>query len=141
MQVRRTGINRTVLLIGRWAVKVPSLRGGSTGGVRGRVHTFARGILANASEYQWHDFEGWHGKVAPVLHSWLGGLVQVYPRCEPLSDDDRGPLPRLEPCPGDVKPDNYGRLNGRVVRLDYDMTGERVCGMACCRPRAYARRP
>ena len=119
MQIIRCGITRTVILVGRYAVKVPSLRGGCTGDLRGRIAGIAQGILANQAEYQWSGYEPWRGKVAPVLHSWLGGIVQVYPRCQPLADGDRGPLPQLDPCPGDIKPDNFGRLGGRVVRVDY----------------------
>lgn len=118
VKIVRTGVTRTVILIGRYAVKVPSLRGGSSGA---RLESLCWGILANRSERQWHDYEGWRGAVAPVVGSWLGGAVQVYPRCLPLPLGARGPLPRLEPCPGDVKPDNFGILDGRVVRLDYDM--------------------
>lgn len=123
----RYGITRTVILTRRYAVKVPSLRGHSVGGLRGRLYGFACGILANQYELDWHNFEGWNGQVAPVLKSWLGGLVQVYPRCEPLSvdaaDEYTGtlPLPVLDPDPGDHKADNYGLLNGRIVRIDYDM--------------------
>lgn len=126
MQVRH-GITRTVFLTRRYAIKVPSLRGHAEGGLRGRLAGLAHGILANQSERQWHDFEGWAGRAAPVLRSWLGGLVQVYPRCEPLPHiiDDvyvgDEPLPVLEPDPGDDKVDNYGVLAGRIVRLDYDM--------------------
>lgn len=118
MKIVRTGITRTVILTSRYAVKVPSLRGGSTGA---RIESFCWGVLANRSERQWHDYAGWGGAVAPVIGSWLGGIVQVYPRCQPLPLGARGPLPRLDPCPGDVKPDNFGMLGGRVVRVDYDM--------------------
>jgi hypothetical protein len=114
----RSGITRTVILTNRHAIKVPSLRGGSSGA---RIESFCRGVLANRSELQWHTYEGWRGAVAPVTRSWLGGVVQVYPRCPPLPPGARGPLPRLDPDPGDVKPDNFGMLGGRVVRVDYDM--------------------
>jgi hypothetical protein len=57
-----------------------------------------------------------------VLRSWLGGIVQVYPRCEPLAENvDDAALPVLDPEPGDRKADNFGLLDGRVVRLDYAM--------------------
>lgn len=126
MIVRR-GITRTVILTRRHAIKVPSFRGHCTGKLRGRLHGFAAGILANQSEADWHAFEAWGGGVAPVLKSWLGGLINVYPRCEPLPVDVLGeyfgdePLPVLDPDPGDDKPDNYGLLGGRIVRIDYDM--------------------
>lgn len=118
MKIVRTGVTRTVILTRRYAVKVPSLRGGSSGA---RLESFCWGVLANRSERQWHDYEGWHGAVAPVVRSWLGGIVQVYPRCDPLLPETRGPLPSLDPDPGDVKPDNFGIFHGRVVRVDYDM--------------------
>lgn len=124
LRVVRSGITRTVILIGPWAIKVPTGRGTGLHAPtpRGRVAGVCRGLLANQSEQTWHRFEPWSGMVAPVIRSWLFGLVQVYPRCVPLADGDRGPLPRLDPCPGDVKPDNFGRWRGRVVRLDYDMS-------------------
>lgn len=123
----RHGISRTVILTRRHAIKVPSWRGGSAGGARGRLQSLAWGLLANQSEYQWHNFDGWAGQVTPVLRSWLWGIVQVYPRCDPLPVDDHGmyvgaePLPQLNPDPGDHKVDNFGLLDGRVVRVDYDM--------------------
>lgn len=125
--VIRFGVTRTVILTRRYAVKVPSVRGGTLGGTRGRLQSLAWGVLANQSEYQWHDYDPWTGKVAPVLHSWLFGLVQIYPRCRPLAVNDKHeyvgdtPLPVLDPDPGDHKADNYGWLNGRIVRTDYDM--------------------
>lgn len=119
MLIVRRGATRTVLLVGRYAVKVPSFRGVCTRDFRGRLASLAAGLLANQSEHLWYQYEGWDGRVAPVLHSWLGGFVQVYPRCDPLPD--RAVLPSLEPCPGDVKPDNFGVLGRRVVRLDYSM--------------------
>lgn len=121
LQVVRTGATRTVFLVGAYAVKVPSGRGILTTDARGRLASIARGILANQSELVWSRYEPWQGKVAPVLWSGLAGLVQVYPRCVPLADDDRGPLPVLDPDPGDSKPENHGRLGGRIVRLDYEM--------------------
>lgn len=116
---RCRGITRTVFLTRRYAIKVPSLRGHVYGDARGRVEGFCHGVLANQSEYRWHTYEGWSGRVAPVLRSWLWGLIQVYPRCQPAPDGAE--LFLLDPCPGDVKPDNYGLLNGQLVRVDYDM--------------------
>ncbi len=126
MQIHR-GCTRTVLLVGRWAVKVPSLRGAgaAAGDVRmeHRVASFCRGILANQSERTWHTFDAWAGRVAPVRFTVLWGLLQVYPRCEPASEVDD--LFMLDPDPGDGaefgKYQNYGWLNGRLVRVDYEM--------------------
>lgn len=133
-KIIRHGITRTVFLVGSWAIKVPSGRRMSTHGpVRGRLAGFAEGYLANLSELTWGRYEDWQGKVAPILHSWLFGVIQVYRRCEPMPEADwrwtdgdwsyHGDLalPYLFPELGDVKPDNFGILNGRVVRLDYVM--------------------
>lgn len=133
MQVRR-GVTRTVFLISRYAVKVPSLRGMGPHGatLRGRLASLVRGIQANQSENVWSSFEPWQGRVAPVLRSWVGGIVQVYRRCQPLPRDYQGPLPQLRPCPGDLKAANFGLLDGQVVRVDYDMTGPSCAWNAQC---------
>ncbi len=118
MRVIRTGVTRTVILLGPWAIKIPSFRGAMTTGLRARIESFCLGIVANNSEYLWKDHEPWAGKIAPCRWSLLG-FIQVYPRCEPAPGDAE--LFRLDPCPGDIKPDNYGYLNGRLVRVDYEM--------------------
>jgi len=119
LRVIRTGATRTVILVGAYAVKVPSTRGSCTSDGRGRLASFANGVLANQAEQLWSRYLPWQGKIAPVVWSGLAGIVQVYPRCEPLADGDRGPLPVLDPDPGDPKPENHGRLHGRIVRVDY----------------------
>lgn len=121
MIVRR-GITRTVVLTRRYAIKLPSLRSYGQG-LEGRLWSIARGLLANQSEKEWAGYEANRGLVCPVLRSWLGGLTQVYPRCAPLRGDEaEADLPRLDPNPGDDKPTNFGWLNGRIVRIDYDMS-------------------
>lgn len=95
--------------------------------------SFCGGILANLSEREWSGTPG----VCPVLWS-LCGLVNVYPRCEPvlLSRDDIdftgiGALFSTYEGLGDEKPDNVGWLNGQLVWIDYDMSGR------CTRPVGY----
>lgn len=115
---RRYGIARTVFLIGRWAIKVPRFKGALSPTGAGISWTIPRAMLANQSERDWSGTAG----VCPVLHSWLGGLINVYPRCDPWPwthepDYDRigdGWLPR------DRKIENIGILNGQFVWLDYD---------------------
>lgn len=125
MQIIRRGVTRTVLLVGRWAVKVPTLRGigPSPMTMRGRVAGVCRGILANQSELTWHETDGFRGRVAPVLRSWLWGVVQIYPRCEPAPPGSL--LFYLDPDPGDGvdegKYENFGLLDGRLVRVDYEL--------------------
>lgn len=125
----RRGITRTVWLVGRWAVKVPSLRPYGDG-LRGVLWSVCRGVLANQSEAEWSTFAEDRGKVAPVLRSWFGGVVNVYPRCEVLvAVDISGELPtdvalRVPELLGaphmDLKDENLGWLDGRLVWLDYD---------------------
>lgn len=71
----RRGITRTVLLAGRWAIKVPSHRAHGDG-IRGVLWSITRGIQANFSEAEWSTSPG----VCPVRWS-IAGLVNVYPRC------------------------------------------------------------
>lgn len=119
MNVRR-GICRVVLLVGPYAIKAPRLLGSPHDGLRGMVWSVSRGLQANLSEMQWTDVEG----VAPVLWS-LGGLVNVYPRCEEVDWDLTDEEYETLALPGhwfprDRKAANIGLLNGRLVWLDYD---------------------
>lgn len=116
----RYGTTRLVLLTPRWAVKVPlvSRRG------HGRLWSLAHGVLANLSELRLSREPG----VCPVVWS-LAGLVQVYPRCRPVSTEG-GPIPfealAGERVPVDPRPHNVGVLNGRLLWLDYAQGAECV---------------
>lgn len=115
MIARCYGICRTVWLVGPWAIKTPRLRGYQGDDV---MWSLSRAVQANLSEVQWSNVEG----VAPVLRSWLWGLVNIYPRCEPWPEsldpdyDDIG----VGYLPRDRKPQNLGVLDGKAVWLDYD---------------------
>lgn len=116
IQVRR-GITRTVFLVGRYAIKVPSLRSHERG-FSGVLWSFVRGASANLSEREWSGSTG----TCPVLWS-LGGLINVYPRCEPVTwdptEEEYNAIGLSNPT--DKKPHNVGLLNGRMVWIDYDM--------------------
>jgi len=127
------GLTRTVFLTAHYAIKVPRLRPHGYG-LTGLLWTLARGILANQGEADWWSWARHTpdaGKFCPVLASHLGGMVNVYRRCEPyqvsaevetaMFERTFRPL-EITPQPGDCKPDNYGWLEGRLVVLDYDMT-------------------
>lgn len=106
------GTTRVVLLVGRWAVKLPRV---SRAG--GRLWTLARGVQANLSEREQASVPG----VCPVRWSLLG-VVNVYRRCDPV----RGELSEADwssigyPGPVDRRPHNLGVLDGRLVLIDYD---------------------
>lgn len=128
----RRGITRTVILTRRHAIKFPSLRPYHEG-LRGLLWSVCRGILANQSEADWWRHSPVEQKqfLCPVRHSWLGGIINIYPRCYPFEVDRKveqamfertyRPLPGLHPRPSDNKPDNYGWLGSQLVMLDYDM--------------------
>lgn len=123
----RRGITRTVLLTRRWAVKVPSLRAHG-GGLPGVLWSLSRGIQANLSEVEWSQYSGETGDpICPARWSLLGGVVVIYPRCQPVPVDAAGeplaPYPeRPFGVPGDPKAANLGIYQGRVVWLDYDVS-------------------
>ena len=124
LEVHR-GISRTVLLIGPWAVKLPSLRSNGDG-VTGVMWSVTRGIQANLSEQSWSGSPG----VCPVAWS-AAGLVNIYPRCQPVthepSEQEYEAIGALGPV--DRKPQNVGWLGGRLVWVDYDMSWNdcRIC--------------
>ena len=124
---RHRGICRTVYLVGPWAIKVPRMHlGPRTDGSRRtagealteRMWALSRAVQANLSENQWSSATG----VAPVLHCWLGGLVNVYPRCEPWPDVVEPDYDKIGVgwLPRDRKPENLGLLDGEAVWVDYD---------------------
>lgn len=122
----RRGITRTVLLTGRWAIKVPSLRAYDEG-LRGRLWSLTRGVQANQSEATWGRHTYGADALCPVLRSLFGGLINIYPRCDPVPVDAAGEalidLPAAQDIPlGDAKPDNFGLLDGRPVWIDYDVS-------------------
>jgi hypothetical protein len=131
----RRGITRTIWLVGRWAIKVPSLRRYDNG-LAGIMWSFSRGVQANLSEAGWHDLADEKSQICPVLWS-LGGLINVYPRCRWVDDIDAELLDAGLVYPGkipgyianqrmDAKPDNVGWLRDgddeRLVWLDYDLS-------------------
>ena len=91
-----------------------------------RVWSFVRGLAANISEAQWSEFSNTtydRPQVCPVLKSWFGGLINVYPRAVVASESGLDDLyDDLEfKTPTDVHIGNLGYWNGHFVWLDYDM--------------------
>lgn len=117
MQIRR-GTTRTVLLLGKYAIKLPRLSAHHSG-LRGRMWSLARGILANISESEWSGMQG----VCPVLWSGFGGIVNIMPRCKPVYEDrsvEEYYAISNQLFASDKKPQNLGLLNGELVWIDYD---------------------
>jgi hypothetical protein len=111
----RQGINRSVVLVGRWAVKLPW----------GLGHSPVRGWLSNRSEWRQRE----RSDVCPARWT-LAHVVLVMPRA-----DERGSLdscfglppwlPGGEVYDGDeAKPDSWGRFGNRWLLIDYDRSWE-----------------
>lgn len=103
MEFKR-GITREVLLIGNWAIKIPSFRSWKL---------FLSGLLANMQESFW-----WKAtkdkRLCPVLFSVWGGWLLIMKRTRPLDygyDLDRMDKEKwFDGLPVDFKKDNFGML-------------------------------
>lgn len=115
------GTNRVVFLVGRWAVKVPSC-------VEWRL--FLVGLLANMQEAKFS--RAGFPEVCPVVFYFPGGFLNVMRRAEPLTMSDFENLDYAEWIKGGVtlprgewiipvenKLDSFGKLEGKVVAVDY----------------------
>lgn len=123
------GVTRTVVLTRRWAIKLPCLVYG--------WRMFLYGFLANMQEVAW---SGCDERLCPVRFSLPGGALIVMPRCERLTDEEfvsevlpewgqvldgetGAPLPYSLDLPVEMKSCSFGRLNGRLVAVDYGGCG------------------
>lgn len=116
MEVRH-GITRTVFLVGKYAIKVPIIR------VPWAWQHRVQGLMANLVErntyHAWKKYPFDAGcELCPVLWCSWGGFVIVmrraddYPHISVLNEHQCS-------LSSDIKPENYGMLNGNVVCLDY----------------------
>ena len=121
------GVTRTVILTKRWAIKLPCL-------VYGWKY-FLYGFLANMQELEWSGFDE---RLCPIRFALPGGALVVMPRCEPLTDEefcdsvaedwnlmcDLSTGEKLcAELPVEMKTCSFGRLNGRIVAVDYGGCG------------------
>jgi hypothetical protein len=99
------GASRTVLLVGRWAVKVPRLRAG--------WRATLCGMLSNMAERdRWRA--GPREGLCPVLCALPGGVALVMPRVGPAADPPSRNLAGF-----DHKASSYGYHRGELVAIDY----------------------
>ena len=111
------GCTRRVLLIGRYAIKVPAMR---------EWRLFLLGLLANMQEAVFSK-AGWP-ELCPVLFAVPGGFLIVMRRARVLTDEEFHALDLGHTCwldrgdyviPAELKSDSFGYLDGRLVAVDY----------------------
>ena len=77
IELKRSGAMREVLLVGRWALKLPKLTRG--------WRQFLRGLLSNMEERE-ISANGWP-EFCPVLFALPGGWLVIMRRAEPCTDE------------------------------------------------------
>jgi hypothetical protein len=114
------GVYRRVLLVGGLAIKLPRL---------GR-NRFSGGMRSNRWEREmwrlWRIKYGWEN-LCPVLFADSFGLMVIMSRAAPVSwNEVQAENPDYYPSPTDEysKPEDYGRLHGRIVAVDYGLPDE-----------------
>lgn len=91
------------------------------------IKSLLAGLLANRAEWRkWSD--GHSNDFNPVLKIWLGGLVICQPRARRVTEQDilKSPLRHWYVEDEELsRPDQYGRLAGQIVLVDYAHLGLR----------------
>ena len=111
----RSGATRHVLLVGRWAIKIPRVT---------CWRNFLQGLLANMQEWEFAR-AGWP-ELCPVRWSMPGGWMVVMPRAEPLTAAQWSNFRPYDFCdrpaymvPAEPKFSSFGVLAGQIVAVDY----------------------
>lgn len=111
----KRGATRIVLLIGKYAIKIPSIF---------EWRLFLHGLLANLQEASFSRAE-WE-ELCPVVLAVPGGWFLIMRRATPLSEEEFESLNYEEwvdrenyRVPVENKHDSFGILDGRIVAVDY----------------------
>lgn len=122
------GTMRCVYVGRRYAVKLPRVRLNSLRREIAEGNLF-EGFRANRQEgRRWREERD--PRLCPVILAVPFGLALIMPSARPLSDDEFNELlmrdlkEATRPMPlrfyqGDLKRENYGTIDGNIVRLDY----------------------
>lgn len=121
MKLSRRGITRLVILTKKYAIKFPRFDFGwrlFIEGIRANLNEREFWMIANIPGNELHDRALPH--ICPIIWSSPMAWIIVMPRCENVG---------LFGCPtqlvglvGDLKSDNCGWYDGRVVMFDYGST-------------------
>jgi hypothetical protein len=116
-----SGAFRCVVLVGRYAIKLP------------RPKWWQLGRQCNRWEREmwshWRPkFNLWEGMLCPILFADRFGLVVVMRRARtPVEPKDFMALERPYPdTTGEPKRENFGWLDGRVVEVDYGLAHDAI---------------
>ena len=112
------GTNRVILPLGKYVIKFPNITSGHL--------LFLHGCLANYRERwfckKFKDIEEprFYSMVCPSLFcSWFG-LIQVQKRAQVLTRElTKSEILRFKDVCTDMKRENFGYYNGRLVCIDY----------------------
>ena len=116
MEWKKNGITREVILIGKYAIKIPKLIYGWS--------NFLLGLLANMQETSVWSCKS--EKLCPVLFSVPGGWLIIMKRARPLTDDEWSDFDPFSfrkegdyEIPMELKQDSFGVLDDKIVAVDY----------------------
>jgi len=111
----RRGTTRIVFLVHRWAIKIPNVC---------CWRLFLRGLLGNMQEVVFSAVSC--DKLCPVVFSVPGGFFLIMLRAAPITQSE---FEEIDPVvwneeggfvvPGEHKLDSYGKLYGKIVRVDF----------------------
>lgn len=82
-----------------------------------------KGYLANMNEiYNWYKYKQYKEYLCPIIFHDLLGLMLVMKRVQPVYDLDEYDISFMDytiPVFNDIKRNNFGLLNGKLVKIDY----------------------
>lgn len=116
MHIDRRGATRVVIVMRHIVIKIPAITSWKL---------FLLGLLANMQEREFSAIGD--PNLCPVITSSRFGFFIIMPRCQPIKHMGlyatelhriRGRLPQ-DFYLSDAKPENFGYIRGRLVKLDY----------------------
>ncbi|EBF1314447.1 hypothetical protein DEG99_01935 [Salmonella enterica] len=121
MEIKTNGVTRTVILIGKYALKFPA--------IHHNYSMFIEGIRANLNEGRFVGFDC-RAPIARTLYSNKFGLLNVQERARTIRHAGLFRLALCEMCMksdffnkdflmDDPKPENFGYSSTGLVKLDY----------------------
>lgn len=122
-KIIRTGATRTVILVGKYALKLPFTFHTNTKW-RGFWYRLLNGLLANIQEREFCEVKYEPIPFAPVLFFISGGFLVVMPRGTPISDEEWENVKNvieenLLPPVVEGKRDSFAKISGRIYAVDY----------------------